>query len=143
MQGGACYAAFRAAVNETLAASSSAPQTDIAGLRNTLAASLERLDEVTGRLLDLQQRDPDRALANATLYLDATGRIVVAWIWLKQALVAVRALAGEAGADTDFYRGKLQAARYYGEWELPVVKQQFDLLSSFNSIPLDMRDSWF
>ena len=144
MDGGACYAAFRKAVNETLAESlPSGQEAGIVSLRTTLAASIERLDEVTAGLLELQQRDPDRALANATVYLDAAGRIVVAWIWLKQALVAARALAAGAGRDSDFYRGKLQVARYYGEWELPVVKHQFDLLSSFNSIPLDMRDTWF
>jgi len=144
MLGGACYAAFRAAVGETLAESwPGDPPAGVAGLQAALAASLTRLDEVTACLLDLQQRDPDRALANASVYLDAAGRVVAAWIWLRQALAAARALAAGAGPDADFYRGKLQAARYYGEWELPIVDHQFDLLSGFNPIPLDMRDAWF
>ena len=33
--------------------------------------------------------DPDRTLANATVYLEAAGHVVVAWMWLEQ-LVAVR-----------------------------------------------------
>ncbi|MDR2188963.1 MAG: acyl-CoA dehydrogenase [Azonexus sp.] len=143
LRNGACYAAFCDAVAETLAETLPDRQPDIAGLQAALAASLKRLDQVTAHLLDLQQCDPDRALANATLYLDAAGRIAAAWIWLKQALVAARALATGTGADAGFYRGKLQAARYYGEWELPAVNHQFDLLSGGNSTPLDMQDNWF
>lgn len=44
-----------------------------------------------------------------------------------------------AAGDANFYQDKLQAARYYIEWELPVTAAQFDLLSDVNSIRLDMR----
>jgi butyryl-CoA dehydrogenase len=60
------------------------------------------------------------------------------------ATAASRALsAGASAPDADFYRGKLQAARYYVEWELPVVRSQCELLRSVNAVPLEMRDGWF
>jgi butyryl-CoA dehydrogenase len=141
MSDGAHYAAFRAAVDETLAAAG--PCASLERRRKALTASLGRLDEVTARLAALQKTDPDRALANATLYLDAVGRIVAAWIWLRQAIVATRALGDAKGSDADFYRGKIQAAHYYLDWELPQTAVQLELLSNVNSIPLDMQDRWF
>ena len=140
MMNGAAYRVFRAAVDATLAEArtSSVAQTLVAAF----TAPLARLDAVTGQLARLMATDPDRALANASVYLDAFGRIVAAWIWLKQALAAERGLAGNP-VDADFYRGKLQAARYYVAWELPATLPQFDLLADGDSVPLDMRDEWF
>lgn len=140
MRDGAAYKVFRAAVDTTMA--------EAAGHQNTqplaaaFTAPLARLDAVSAQLAALQATDPDRALANASVYLDAFGRIVAAWIWLKQALAAEHGLASRP-ADADFYRGKLQAARYYVTWELPGTLPQFDLLAEVNSVPLDMQDGWF
>ena len=61
-------------------------------------------------------------LANATVYLEAFGHVVLAWIWLEQACAA----HGKAG---DFYDGKRQACRYFFRWELPRTGPQFDLLA--------------
>jgi butyryl-CoA dehydrogenase len=68
--------------------------------------------------------------------------VVVAWIWLQQALVAAASLDLDS-ADADFYRGKLQACRYFFRWELPKVEQQLELLASIDTTTLDMRDAWF
>ncbi len=111
-----------------------------------LREALKRLDDVTEALLAVSQRDPDLGLANATLYLDFFGRIVMAWIWLKQAVTASRAMGSMQAlveAEENFYRGKLQAARYYFEWELPLTVQQADLLISNNRLCFDMRDAWY
>lgn len=111
---------------------------------DALRGALDRLVSVTGTLTTLQRDDPDLALANATLYLDAFGCITAAWMWLKQSIVATRALAmapAEEGAD--YYRGKLQAARYYFHWELPTAMTKLDLLHTLDRVPFDMRDAWF
>ncbi|KUJ84270.1 acyl-CoA dehydrogenase [Microbulbifer flavimaris] len=116
----------------------------LAGQAGALEKTLQQLDETTLKLMGQLQADPDRGLANATLYLDAFGRVVVAWIWLRQALAAERGLA-DADSDTErhFYRGKLQAARYFSEWELPQAGPQLTLLSEGNSTPYEMEDAWF
>ena len=80
--------------------------------------------------------DMERALANATVYLEAFGHVVVAWIWLEQALAA----HGRAG---DFHDGKRQACRYFFRWELPRTAAQFALLDSLDDTTLAMRDAWF
>ncbi len=85
--------------------------------------------------------DTNRTLANATVYLEAFGHVVVAWIWLEQALVAGRNMTGDDG--DDFYRGKLAACRYFFAYELPKVGPMLDLLASLDETTLSMREEWF
>jgi hypothetical protein len=80
--------------------------------------------------------DPQLALANAHVYLEAAGHLVIAWIWLEQALAT-------GAADSDFHQGKRQAARYFWRWELPRVHAQFDLLESLDRTVLDAEGRWF
>ena len=84
----------------------------------------------------------EKTLANAALYLETFGHTVVAWVWLEQALLAA-ARDGGSQHDRDFYRGKLQACRYFFQWELPKVQPQLDLLASIDTTTLDMQDAWF
>ncbi len=99
----------------------------------------QRIDTVTAALYGAG--DMNKTLANASLYLEAVGHAIVAWIWLEQALVAARKL--DVGTDADFYNGKLQACRYFFNWELAKVPPQLELLASIDTTALDMRDAWF
>jgi len=114
----------------------------------SLAVQLENavvlLDKTTESLQQQMAEDIDRGLANATVYLDMFGRIVGAWIWLKQGLIAEETLQSKLHeSDEHFYQGKLQAANYYIEWELPVVEQYAELLQAGNSVTFEMQDEWF
>jgi alkylation response protein AidB-like acyl-CoA dehydrogenase len=106
-----------------------------------LAAWAADLERAIGRVVATTQalyagRDVERALANATVYLEAFGHVVLAWIWLEQACAA----HGRSGT---FYDGKRQACRYFFRWELPKTGPQFDLLASLDETTLAMRDEWF
>ncbi len=110
-----------------------------------LADSLTQLRQVS-ESVQLQMADNlDKGLANATLYLDFFGRITVAWLWLKQAALAGQALDNSDLhlSDEQFYQGKLQAARYFFDWELPQTGYQAELLKAGNCTPFDMQDAWF
>ena len=98
-----------------------------------LASAARRVEHTTGSLW--KDGDPSAALANATMYLDAVGHVVVAWIWLQQALAA----HGKAG---DFYDGKRLAARYFFRYELPKTSTQFDLLDSGDRTTTDLDENW-
>ena len=96
--------------------------------------------QTTRRLFAAQ--DLDKTLANASVYLEMFGHIVLAWVWLKQATIAAAALA--RGSDEEaFYRGKLMAAQYFFQWELPKCAGWCDLLESLDTTALDMQDAWF
>jgi acyl-CoA dehydrogenase len=83
-------------------------------------------------------------LANASAYLEAFGHVVVAWIWLSQAVVAQRTLSSVNGeAERAFYRGKLQACRYFFQWELPRIGAWLKVLDPVDTTCLDMMDAWF
>jgi len=111
---------------------------------DALRSILDHLLEVTGQLVALQSSDPDLALANATLFLDVFGRVSAGWMWLKQATVAQRALAaGTVEVDTDYYLGKLQAQRYFFQWDLPGTRLDLARLAVLDRMPYDMKDEWF
>lgn len=117
---------------------------ELASLAQALKTALNRLVEVTETLLALAIDEPDLALANSTVYLDAFGRITAAWMWLRQAEAAQRAKDRSAmELDTAYYAGKIHTAKYFFEWELPVVTQQFALLATSNRLPFDMKEEWF
>ena len=116
----------------------------IKGLAEKLENAVMILDNTTQALQKQMAADIDRGLANATVYLDMFGRIVGAWIWLKQGLIAAKALTSTLHEnDEHFYQGKLQATNYYIDWELPAIEQYAALLSAGNSVPFEMRDEWF
>jgi len=75
--------------------------------------------EITSTVAILREQNGN-ALDNATPFLRAFGHVVVAWLWLEQAIVAASAEA-RPGEDAAFLAGKLRACRYFFECELPNV----------------------
>jgi butyryl-CoA dehydrogenase len=102
---------------------------DAAATTATVAASL--------------QENPELALANATLYLDSLGHIVVAWRWLVQALAAEGAHAAASGSERDFYAGKLSACRYFFRYELPRIGPALGLVRALDDTALAIPDGGF
>lgn len=74
-----------------------------------------------------------RAFDNATVFLRAFGHIVVAWLWLDQAVAAARLKAQGAG-DLDLVEGKLHACRYFFEHELPQVPPMLSIVGSGSDV---------
>ena len=83
--------------------------------------------------------DLNLTLANAAVYLEAFGHLVMGWIWLEQAIAAHTQQRG----DHAFYAGKRQACDWFFRWELPRVDAQLDLLDSLDKTTLTMQDDWF
>ncbi|MEX6662764.1 acyl-CoA dehydrogenase C-terminal domain-containing protein [Pseudomonas sp. W2-17] len=46
-------------------------------------------------------------------------------------------------ADTDFYKGRLQAARYFLTWEVPGCHHELAILERRDDACLAMQDAWF
>jgi len=116
----------------------------LAALRQPLEQHVARLTSVTQALLgDLMAGKVNQALANSALYLKVFGHAVIGWRWLEQALRAERGLAEGNPADADFYRGKLQAARYFLTWEVPACAHELALLDARDDTCLGMQDAWF
>ncbi len=116
----------------------------LAPLAAQLREASARLVAVTQHLVGAMAADPARGLAHATLYLELASRTVYAWLWLRQATRAARALdAGAAGDAEAFHRGKLQAARYHFGVELPRTVTDAGILTGGEASAFEMRPEWF
>jgi alkylation response protein AidB-like acyl-CoA dehydrogenase len=130
MQGGAGLALLA----ETIAATAKRAPTSLAKPASELQAAIDRVVEVTAALW--ATGDPETALANSSIYLEAVGHVVVAWIWLEQVLAA-------EGRTGDFYDGKRRAAVYFFRYELPKTGPMLDLLARLDRTTVEMSDDWF
>ena len=115
-----------------------AEQAELKSESAAVARGLQALLDATGAAWST--REPDEALANATPYLQAFGHVVVAWLWLD---VARAAVAAAAGKDDGFLRGKLQAARYFFDFELPKIDAWLAVVAARNPTCGEMQDAWF
>jgi len=138
MHGGAAFAALADVIAKTVQRGQQHEDAQTRRFAADLANMCKRVADTTRKLY--APNDLNKTLANSSVYLEAFGHMVVAWIWLEQSLAASRNFQE---ADGDFYHGKWQACRYFFLWELPKVGPMLDLLSSIDTTTLDMRDAWF
>ncbi len=98
--------------------------------RELLGQGLEDVQGILGFMVgELMKSDPRNGGEITNLYtvgqntsrlLLAAGDLVVGWLLLRQAAVALDALAaGASGKDKDFYEGKVAAAQFYARKVLP------------------------
>ena len=128
----------RLASEITATAKSAAARPELAELATALTDALALAGETTAKMgAAAREAGTRRYLANATIYLDMFGHVVVAWLWLKQALAAEAALEGATGDEADFLKGKLTAARYFYRYELPAIRTQCALLADMDATCLE------
>ncbi|MEM8698895.1 MAG: acyl-CoA dehydrogenase, partial [Pseudomonadota bacterium] len=103
------------------------------------AQSLARAAEMVGQATRslLAAPDPETMLANATLYCDMLGHLVVGWLWLRQAETAARLLPEATGSRVDFLEGKIAAYRFFFTHDLPQITTWSTLLSSLDRTALE------
>ena len=87
--------------------------------------------------------ETDFALANASVYLEMMGHIVVAWIWLRQARVAVAGLPRRMTPTATSTRASCRRAPHFFRWELPKTRHQNELLNSMDRTCYEMQAAWF
>ncbi len=110
-----------------------------------LTAAIALLKETTTQVLGAtQQQNIDLVFANSVSYLNLFGHVVVAWMWLKQGIVANQALQNSPhDTDIPFYRGKLQALTFFIRCELPKTAHWATLVKNIDSSSYDMQGDWF
>ena len=132
MQDGAGLTLLIERINETIDKALQAGHA--AAYAGDLRRAVQRLADVTEILWSAD--DVATTLANSAIYLEATGHIVVAWMWLEQLIAA-------SDNHGDFYDGKRAAAQYFYTYELPKVGPQFDLLERLDRTTVEAQASWF
>ena len=141
MQDGRFYRALVQNISNTL--SECAGHAQLESSRALLAEALDTLQTVTESLQALRREDPERALANAYLYMECFGHVVVGWIWLRQAQTALRGLEQGGPRTPAFYEGKLRACEYFLRYELPKPLALAKVLGEADRTTLDMPEGCF
>jgi hypothetical protein len=91
-----------------------------------------------------KEKNPDLVFSNSVAYLDMFGHIVIAWLWLKQGMVASEALKKSPHEfDEKFYQGKVQAMQFFFRSELPNIYRWASLVKNIDSTSFDMKPDWF
>jgi alkylation response protein AidB-like acyl-CoA dehydrogenase len=108
-------------------------------LAEALTKSLGGMQQVMGHLMGLAKtEDPKVFLADATIFLDYFSLHVIGWLWLRQALVAAKALPTADGTDEEnFYKSKVQTARFYFSYMFPKVSMHKRTLLTTERITLE------
>ncbi|MDB5240971.1 MAG: acyl-CoA dehydrogenase [Spirosoma sp.] len=95
---------------------------DLKSYADQLTGELARVQDVMTTLLPHAMKgDTERYLSDATLFLEMFGIVVVAWQWLKQAVVAKQTILTQnpQGDDLTFYEGKIHTMKFFFHYEVP------------------------
>ena len=122
--------------------------------RELLGQGLEDVQGILGFMVgELMKSDPRNGGEITNLYtvgqnttrlLLGAGDLVVGWLLLRQAAVALDALAaGATGKDKDFYEGKVAAAQFYARQVLPRLSAERAIAEATDSLLMDVPESAF
>jgi len=81
---------------------------------------------------------------NSTRLLMASGDLMIAWLLIRQAEVALAALdAGPSNRDKDFYIGKVEIARWFARNRLPLLAAERVIAETTTDDIMDIPESAF
>lgn len=99
-----------------------------AALGNKMQLSQQVLTHLLGYAMKGQYQE---FLADATIFMEFMGTIVIAWQWLKLATVAKEALVtGQGSYTTDFYESNIHTMKFFYKYELSRTTGLADILMS-------------
>jgi len=93
----------------------------------TLGKALEDLQAIITQLIThamASQENPDEIYKcglNTTRLLMSVGDVIISWLLLRQADIAVAKIGSATGKDKDFYEGKIASSRYFVHNFLPLI----------------------
>ncbi len=127
--------------------------------RDLLAASLQDANALVGHMInDLMSADATSNTAenehairniykvglNTTRLLMVLGDVVCAWLLLRGAEVALEKLGGEVSEkDQRFYEGKVAAAQFFAQTNLPRVRAERKIAESIDLSLMDLDEASF
>jgi alkylation response protein AidB-like acyl-CoA dehydrogenase len=122
----------------------------LASERAQLGAALQDVQAIIATMVGFAQAsatEPEavyRAGLNTTRLLFAVGDVVIAWLLLQQAAVALQALERDASAsDADFYRGKVAAARWFTAQVLPHIRAERKVCEATSDEVMQLSETSF
>jgi len=117
--------------------------------RELLAQALEDVQAINGAMVnDLMATAEDaksiyKVGLNTTRLLMAVGDLVLAWLLLRQAAVALDKLPTASGRDTAFYEGKVGAARWFAANVLPELTSKRAIAEATDLALMELDEAAF
>ncbi|MEO5666116.1 MAG: acyl-CoA dehydrogenase, partial [Nocardioides sp.] len=126
--------------------------------RGLLATALEDANAIVGHMInDLMSADATgntgegdgnirniyKVGLNTSRLLMALGDVVCGWLLLRQAEVALAALAGDPGKDKAFYEGKVAAAQFFAQTNLPRLTAERAIAEGTDLSLMDLDEAAF
>ncbi len=142
-----------AEIQETLAADVGGGR--LKGERELLATALDDVQAMLGAMVGfLMSSDPAaengdvrniyKVGQNTTRLLLSTGDLVIAWLLLRQAAVALEKLDGHVPAkDKGFYEGKVAAAQFFARQVLPRLTAERAIAEGTDNALMDLDEAAF
>ncbi|WP_030459264.1 acyl-CoA dehydrogenase [Kitasatospora sp. NRRL B-11411] len=123
---------------------------ELAAERDLLAKAAGDLEAIVGKLIaDLSAVEADvknmyKVGQNTTRLLLVSGDVVVGWLLLRQAAVALAKLeAGASEKDVPFYRGKVAAAKHFARTVLPTTAAQRQIAENVDNELMELAEEAF
>jgi alkylation response protein AidB-like acyl-CoA dehydrogenase len=122
--------------------------------RELLAKALEDANAMVGHMInDLMSADASseggdlrniyKVGLNTSRLLMALGDVICGWLLLRQAEVALEKLAGDAGKDQAFYEGKVAAAQFFAQTNLPRISAELAIAQATDLSLMDLDEAAF
>ncbi|MFC6287265.1 acyl-CoA dehydrogenase [Nocardioides sp. GCM10027113] len=122
--------------------------------RELLGRALEDANAMVGHMInDLMSSDGSaeggdarniyKVGLNTTRLLMALGDLVCAWLLLRQAEVALDKLDNDPGKDKAFYEGKVAAAQFFAQYNLPKLRAERKIAEATDLSLMDLDEAAF
>ena len=109
-------------------------------LATALADVQGMLAALTGHLMKMELHVVGQ---HTVRLLMAVGDLLVGWLLLRQAEVALAALGGETGRDQAFYEGKVAVARFFAATQLPLLTAHRTIVEHADNSLMDVPEAAF
>lgn len=109
-------------LNETIAAAKEKPE--LVPYAQKLEEAIAEVQKIMEHLLPFAfQQQYESFLADASLFMELTGHLLISWQWLRIATTAFEKMeSGEMRWPKSFYQEKVHTMKYYFVYELPRIK---------------------
>jgi len=109
-----------------------------------LGDQIPMVEATLGHLIPIAMKgETEKFIADATLFMEAIGTLMVAWQWLKTGLTCAEALAkNDSSRPASFYRNKLHTMRFFFKYELTRNQGIFRILQSDEVLTLAEAEAY-
>jgi alkylation response protein AidB-like acyl-CoA dehydrogenase len=117
---------------------------ELVPLANRLGAGLERLAEVAIKTGQRARSEEIKvAFAHSVPFMEAMGDVVMAWMHLWRAVVALPKIESARKKDKAFYIGQVKTATFFINTILPVTMGKLDVIDAGDATAIDIPDAGY